>query len=286
MKCLLFGGNLNRGERMSDKAILFDSTKCIACRGCQVACKQWNELSAEETVNSGSYENPPDLSPTTWLTIKFFEKSEGNSIDWLFGRRSCMHCTDAACVEVCPSGALSHSEYGFVIYDKDKCIGCGYCSQHCPFDIPRLDTNIVTGVGKMDKCSLCTTPGLDRVSAGELPACVKTCPTGALIFGDREELLARGHSLVDSLKVGNSKAYPNATLYGEHELGGLHVLYVLTDSPEFYGLPEDPKFPVVATIYKDILGPVARIAWPLVAAGLALNVLVAWFRQKKHEEVH
>lgn len=279
---------------MSDKAILFDSTRCIACRGCQVSCKQWNETdevipikqNGVDAVNRGTYESPPDLSPTAWLTIKFFEKSEGNSLEWLFSRRSCMHCTDAACVDVCPSGALFHAESGFVTYDKAKCIGCGYCSQHCPFDVPRLDTNVITGVGKMDKCTLCTTPSLDRLSAGELPACVKTCPTDALVFGDREELLTRGQQLVNSLRAGNSRSYPNATLYGENELGGLHVLYVLQDSPEAYGLPEDPQFPVVATIYKDFLGPIARILWPVVATGLALNVLVAWFRQRKHGEVH
>ena len=279
---------------MSDKAILFDSTRCIACRGCQVSCKQWNEtdevIPAEQNgvdaVNLGSYENPPDLSPTTWLTIKFFEKSEGDSLEWLFSRRSCMHCTDAACVDVCPSGALSHNEYGFVTYDKDKCIGCGYCSQHCPFDVPRLNTNVVTGVGKMDKCTLCTSPSLDRISAGEMPACVKTCPTNALVFGEREELLARGQGLVESLKAGNSKAYPNATLYGEQELGGLHVLYVLADSPEVYDLPEDPQFPIAATINRGILGPVARVVWPLVVAGLAFNFVVAWFRQRKLGEVH
>ncbi len=279
---------------MSDKAILFNSARCIACRGCQVSCKQWNETdevipvtqNGVQAVNRGTYENPPDLSPTTWLKIQFFEKSEGDSFEWLFSRRSCMHCTDAACVAVCPSGALFHNDYGFVGYDKDKCIGCGYCSQHCPFDVPRLDTNVITGVGKMDKCTLCTTPSLDRLSAGELPACVKTCPTDALVFGDREELLSRGQGLVDDLRVGHSKAYPNATLYGENELGGLHVLYVLQHSPEAYGLPKDPQFPIAATINKDILGPIARIVWPVVAAGLALNVAVAWFRQRRHEEVH
>ena len=279
---------------MSDKAILFNSARCIACRGCQVSCKQWNETdeiipdtqNGVQAVNRGTYENPPDLSPATWLKIQFFEKSEYDSFEWLFSRRSCMHCTDAACVAACPSGALFHNDYGFVGYDRDKCIGCGYCSQHCPFHVPRLDTNVITGVGKMDKCTLCTTPGLDRLSAGELPACVKTCPTDALIFGDREELLSKGRELVDNLRAGHSKAYPNAALYGENELGGLHVLYVLQDSPEAYGLPEDPQFPIAATINKDIIGLIARIVWPVVAAGLALNVAVAWFRQRKREEVH
>ena len=270
---------------MREKAILFDATRCTACRGCQVACKQWNELKAGETINRGSYENPPDLSPETWLKIKFTEVEQEGNFDWLFTRRSCMHCTEAACIEVCPSGALYHNEYGFVTYDKEKCIGCGYCTQYCPFDVPRLDAGRITGVGKMHKCTLCTTPGLDRLAIGEEPACVKTCPTGALIFGDRDEMVEEGRRRVATLKTPHSKAYPQATLYGETELGGLHVLYVLADSPEVYGLPKDPQFPVTATIQKDVFRPLTWIVWGAVAAGLALNVLVARARQVKEKEV-
>jgi len=269
---------------MNDKAILFDATKCMACRGCQVACKQWNELKAITTTNRGSYENPPDLSPNNWITIKFREKAESDTFQWFFSRRSCMHCTDAACVEVCPSGALFHNEYGFVAYDKEKCIGCGYCVEFCPFDVPRLDAEVVSGVGKMDKCTLCTTPGLDRLSIGEEPACVKTCPTGALTYGDRDELVAEGRRRVDSLKTPHSEAYPQAMLYGETELGGLHVLYVLADSPELYSLPKEPQFPVTATIQEDIFRRFAWILWPVVAAGLALNVIVARARQIRRKE--
>jgi len=276
---------------MSDKAILFDATRCIACRGCQVSCKQWNEtdevIPTEEngvrSSNRGTYENPPDVSPQTWLTVKFIEKAEGDDVRWLFGRRSCMHCTEAACVEVCPSGALYHHEYGFVAYDKEKCTGCGYCSQYCPFNIPRLDAGRLTGVGKMDKCTLCTTPGLDRLSAGHEPACVKTCPTNALVFGDRDELLSRGRDKVDSLRAANP-ARPSATLYGENELGGLHVLYVLEDLPEAYGLPGEPEFPATVTLQKQVLNPLARIVWPLVAGGLALNALIAWARHRTQRE--
>jgi len=278
---------------MDEKAILFDATRCTACRGCQVACKQWNEndefIPIEENgvkaVNWGSYENPPDLSSGTWLKIKFTEIEREGKVDWLFTRRSCMHCTEAACVEVCPSGALYHNDYGFVAYDKDKCIGCGYCEQYCPFNVPRLDAGRITGVGKMDKCTLCTTPGLDRLSISEEPACVKTCPTHALTFGDRDALVMEGNRRVASLRTSNSKAYPQATLYGETELGGLHVLYVLADSPEVYGLPKEPQFPVTVTLQKDVLRPLAWIVWPAVAAGLALNVLVARARQKRKEEV-
>ena len=269
---------------MSEKAILFDAIKCIACRGCQTACKQWNELKAVNTANRGSYENPPDLSPDTWVTIKFREEVEGYNIKWLFSRRSCMHCTEAACVEVCPSGALYHNEYGFVAYDSDKCIGCGYCTQYCPFDVPRLDAGRITGVGKMYKCSLCTTPGLDLIATGEGPACVKTCPTGALIFGERDELVEEGKRRVASLRTADTKAYPQATLYGETELGGLHVLYVLADSPEVYGLPEEPQFPATITIQRDIFRPLTWITWGAVAAGLALNVLVARARQTQEKE--
>ncbi len=262
---------------MIEKVILFDATKCIACRACQVACKQWNELKAEVTTNTGTYENPPDLSTNTWLTIKFTEESENGAVRWLFSRRSCMHCTEAACVEVCPSGALYHNEYGFVCYDKDKCIGCGYCVEFCPFNVPRLDASRVSGVGKMDKCTFC----IDRVTNGMEPACVNTCPTGALIIGDRNALLAEGRSRVQNLK---SKGYSNVYLYGEDELGGLHVLYVLADRPSVYGLPEEPEFPVLASVRDNILRPTAWIAWGVVAAGLALNVLVARARQLRQKE--
>lgn len=269
---------------MGEKAILYDATKCIACRACQVACKEWNELQAVPTINTGTYENPPDLSPATWLTIKFKEVAEGNTVRWLFGRHSCMHCTEAACVEVCPSGALYHHELGFVGYDKDKCIGCGYCTQFCPFNIPRLDAEPFTGVGKMYKCTLCTTPGLDRLSEDLEPACVKTCPTGALVYGDRDELVAKGRARVATINASNHRAWPKATLYGETELGGLHVLYVLDDSPEVYGLPSKPEFPVSAFIHDAIFRRYAWIVWVVAAGALGINALVARARRIRGEE--
>ena len=187
-----------------------------------------------------------------------------------------MHCTDAACVKVCPSGALSFNKMGFVQYEKDKCIGCGYCVEYCPFEVPKLKDDKVTGVGLMSKCTFCK----DRVTNGQQPACAEACPTGAIKFGNRSELLEEGKQRVIEL----SKSNPKACLYGEHELGGLHILSVLPDQPPVYGLPEEPQLPVTAIIQKDIFRPLTWIVWGAVAAGLALNVLVARAMQLRRKE--
>jgi formate dehydrogenase iron-sulfur subunit len=261
---------------MMHKAILFDATQCMACRGCQVACKQWNELSGERTRNSGSYENPPSLSAKTWLKIKFIESENDGMPTWKFSRQACMHCTDAACVTVCPTKALYHNELGMVSYNKDACSGCGYCADFCPFDVPCTDGNLVCGVAKIAKCTMCTSGGLDRIAAGEQPTCVKTCPSSALKFGDRDQLLAEGREKVATLK---QQGFGNAYLYGEKELRGLHVLYVLDDMPEAYGLPANPTIPAVAGIWKNMLQPAGWALGGLTLAGLALNYLIA--RQAK-----
>jgi len=265
---------------MTERAILYDATRCTACRGCQAACKQWNEREGEETTNWGSYENPKDLSVDTWLKMEFREIGSNGTFQWLFTRRSCMHCSDAACVTVCPTGALYHHPLGFVAYDRGKCTGCGYCKEFCPFDVPRNNVNRASGLGKMDKCTFCTTYSLDRIAAGWEPACVKTCPPDALIYGDRDELVAEGRKRVAAL----APAYPNATLYGERELGGLHVLYLLADKPEVYGLPAKPKFPAVATAWQDVVQPLGWAAGGAVALGLLLNLVVARARRIREEE--
>jgi len=275
---------------MAEKAILYDATKCTACRGCQVACKQWNENDeyipspadgvGVQAKNTGSYENPPDLSPTTWLKMEFREVEAGGSIRWLFTRRACMHCTDAGCVKVCPTGSLYHHELGFVAYDKDTCSGCGYCADACPFQVPRSTRNILSGIAKMDKCTFCTTAGLDRIAEGWEPACVKTCPPGALKYGDRAELVAEGRKRVQALQA---KGWPNANLYGEKELDGLHVMYVLDDAPAIYGLPAEPRVSAATIAWQDVIQPVGWALGGLTIVGLGLNYLVARASTKKEE---
>ena len=265
---------------MAEKAILYDPTRCTACRGCQAACKQWNEndefipfvTNGVKVVNRGSYENPPDLSPQTWLKMEFREVEPGGKVRWLFTRRSCMHCTEAGCVKVCPTGSLYHHESGFVAYNKDTCSGCGYCVDACPFDVPRSTRDVVSGIAKADKCTFCTTLGLDRIAQGWEPACVKSCPPDALIYGDRAQLVAEGRKRVEALQA---KGWTNAYLYGDRELEGLHVMYVLDDSPAVYGLPVDPQISAATIAWQDVIQP---LGWALGGAtiiGLGINYLIA-----------
>ena len=235
---------------MPDKAILYDSTKCTACRGCQVACKQWNENDEEipttengvDARNWGSYENPPELNPHTWLKIGFAEVERPDGLDWLFTRQACVHCTTAACVEVCPTFARSHHDLGFITIDQERCIACGRCVEYCPFGAPkfgnhdlsrRISVELGTPRTVTYNCLLCR----DRVEDGLSPACAKTCPTKAIQFGERTDLVALGRARVAALKATRPKAY----LYGENELGGLHVMSVLTDDPSVHGLPAHPQ---------------------------------------------
>lgn len=217
---------------MTQKAMLIDTTKCIGCRACQVACKQWNQNAAENTKFTGSYQNPPKLSASTWTLIQFIEP-EGDPIRWLFRKQQCFHCGEPACVAACPTGALKKRPDGIVIIDQKICAGCKYCVQACPFQIPHSDP--ITGTAK--KCRMC----IDRVDNGLKPACVTACPTGALLYGAREDMLKVAKKRQAILeKAGNT-----VRIYGESELGGLGVLTILTDKASVYGLPEQPKKPLL-----------------------------------------
>ncbi len=249
-------------------AMLVDVTKCVSCWWCYAACKVCNGL--PETTKPDLAE-PPALSPEICTTLYPIKKGEA----WSSRKQACHHCTDAACVAVCPTGALSYNKLGFVQYDRDKCSGCGYCAEFCPFGVPQMESNKVTGVAIMNKCNFCG----DLVTNGEPPACVAACTKDALTFGKRVELVQEGRERVAALRQAN----PNAVLYGDKEMGGLHVMYVLDDSPETYGLPADPEVPVTATV-RDVFQWVGVGATAAVIAGFGLNYLVARARMAKGEK--
>jgi len=245
---------------MTEKVKLIDVAKCTGCRGCQLACKQWNGLPAEQTHAAGTYQNPPDLQWNTWTLIRFQEhvNSKGQ-LKWLFRKDGCMHCTDAACVKVCPSGALYRSEMGTVGIAKERCIGCKECVAACPFEIPRHDRR----TDKVSKCDLC----LSRVRADLLPSCVKACPTGALKFGDKSDMLKLAYRRVKELGG-------DANVYGDKFVGGTHVLYVLSERKEVYdALPANPRVPLSVIVWKDLLKPLSLIAAGGVLAGSFLHYI-------------
>lgn len=232
---------------MGEKVKLIDVSKCIGCRACQVACKQWNELPAVKTINRGTHQNPPDLDPDTYTLIRFDEVSDGNGgLKWLMRKDGCMHCTDAACVMSCPApGALTHSGTGAVVYNRSLCIGCKNCVITCPFDIPRFNA----AKEKPYKCTLC----YDRISEGQIPACIKACPTGTLAFGDRGKMVMKAYARAEKLGSG-------ATVYGDKFVSGTHVMYVLDNKTSAYAaLPESPKVPLAVKAWKSILKPLVTV---------------------------
>lgn len=251
---------------MAENAILYDSSKCSACKGCQVQCKQWNNLPSalgkDENVFTGSYQSMFDLNGDTRLLIEFREKVGGrNGIEWSFSRRGCFHCSEPACADVCPTGALQKLENGTVKLDASKCTGCKYCTAACPFEVPKYRENF----GVTNKCTMCD----DRVDNGRSPACVQTCPAAALTFGTREEMLGAAKQRVEELKA---EGFDKAELYGETEMGGLHTLFVAKYGFEAHGLIRDPK-PNDITKFMALLKPVTGIAAVAVVAGLGLSFL-------------
>ena len=253
---------------MTEMAILFDSSRCTGCRGCQVACKCWNDLPSEPTAENpydsvnwdGKFTHPADLNSCTRLIMTFedFEDEKSQKrVGWAFGRRSCQHCTNAGCVNMCPAGALyKDEETGMVTYDQDKCIGCQNCSAACPYDVPRYGGKTV-----INKCSGC----VDRIAQGMMPACVTTCQPGALQFGTREEMIALANERLQLLR---DRGYEDACIYGENEMEGLHVIQVLKHGTKPHGAVENPQIPPAAFL-SGIMKPVTAVGAGATVLGLA-----------------
>lgn len=246
--------NLSRlGFLKGRKALLISPELCTGCRGCQSACKEWNKLPAERTRNLGTYENPPDLTPKLYNRIRFVEAPRKSGLNWLFISQRCMHCGDAGCMAICPApGALYRNGLGFVIFNKDLCIGCKLCRAVCPFDIPRYDA-----ADKVSKCHLCS----DRVENGLIPACAKICPTGAISYGNRDDLIAQAGSAGCK------------TLYGQADLAGLGVLYAFREKPEYYGFPSSPTIPGSVSLWRSLLKPLAFVGLGATVAATAVHYL-------------
>jgi formate dehydrogenase iron-sulfur subunit len=248
------------GVRETQKvAKLIDVSKCIGCKACQVACMEWNDLRDEIGTNHGVYDNPLDLTDKSWTVMRFSEvEVEQGKLEWLIRKDGCMHCADPGCLKACPApGAIVQYSNGIVDFHEENCIGCGYCITGCPFNIPRISKKD----SKAYKCTLCS----DRVSVGMEPACVKTCPTGALVFGSKEDMIQHAEERIVDLK---SRGYKNAGLYDPPGVGGTHVMYVLqhADQPQIYnGLPKDPQISLLVELWKGVLKPIMSLGLGLVA---------------------
>jgi formate dehydrogenase iron-sulfur subunit len=202
---------------MMMKSLLIDTTKCIGCRACQVACKRQNRLSAEKagSIKGSGYQNPRHRSSRTWNLITYNEIKTPDGFGWEFGRRQCFHCLEPACVTACPVGALYKKESGAVCYDASRCIGCRYCQIACPFNAPRFEWD--KAVPEIKKCDLCD----DLLEQGSMPACSSTCPTGAIKFGNRQELIEEARTRIADAP----DRYVNH-IYGEKEIGGTCVMHL------------------------------------------------------------
>ncbi|MFH1676905.1 MAG: 4Fe-4S dicluster domain-containing protein [bacterium] len=205
---------------MSTYAMLNDLTKCIGCRACQVACKEWNGLTYSKTYFSNDRNNPVHLGAETYTRIVYtgVPNKDPSAPERLFyRRRMCMHCEEAACVAACPVGALVKTEEGPVVYDEWKCIGCRYCMLACPFSVPRYEWEDWNPA--IRKCTFC----FDRIGADEEPACSKVCLTDAVIFGPREDIIAEAHK-----RIAAEPARYQDCVYGEKEVGGTSVMFLST----------------------------------------------------------
>lgn len=264
-----------------------DTSVCIGCKACEVACKEWNLLPSEQQDITGmSYDNTAELSGTTWRHVAFVEQrvsgstadtgvqlgmpgmappDDDSAVRWLMSSDVCKHCTHAACLDVCPTGALIRTEHGTVLVQDDVCNGCGYCVPACPYGV--IDTRPDTGGAA--KCTLCQ----DRLGSGLAPACATACPTESIQYGPLDELRERAAQRVDAL---HEQGVTSARLYGhdpEDGVGGDGAFFLLLDEPEVYGLPPDP---VVTT--RDLPSMWRHAA---AAAGTAAAMIIGCFIGRK-----
>jgi formate dehydrogenase iron-sulfur subunit len=251
-----------------------DTSVCIGCKACEVACKEWNQVPEDGLAFLGmSHDNTGGLGADSWRHVAFIEqraqvgvhdanlgREEGEGFRWLMSSDVCKHCTHAACLDVCPTGAIFRSEFGTVVVQQDICNGCGYCVPACPYGV--IDQRKEDG--RVFKCTMC----YDRLGVGEEPACAKACPTESIQFGVLDELRERADQRLAQL---HEAGVPEARLYGRDPadgVGGDGAFFLLLDEPEVYGLPPDPR-----VVTRDLPDTWMRVG--VAAAGLLAGVLVS-----------
>jgi formate dehydrogenase iron-sulfur subunit len=246
-------------SRDYDVCKLVDTTTCIGCKACEVACVEWNGYEFRETTFADTYQTMPDTEWNFWNLIRFKEIEDGSgNVQWLMRKDQCMHCEEPGCLIACPAdGAIVQYTNGIVDFNQANCIGCQYCVSGCPFNIPKFNT----ATKKVYKCTLCS----DRVGAGLEPACIKSCPTGCLHFGSKEDMKFEAEKRVKQLRA---NGHADADIYDPPGVGGTHVIYVLNDAKHLdnYALPADPSVPFFVKMWK---GP---LKW-LGGLGMAVGVL-------------
>jgi formate dehydrogenase iron-sulfur subunit len=265
------------GARPGAVGFLTDTTLCIGCKACEVACKQWNQLPMDNLGFTGhSYDNTGDLGAETWRHVAVIEQMRDETgqrptnlkefqSNWLMMSDICKHCVYAGCLEACPTGAIVRTEFDSVVIQQDICNGCGYCVPACPFGVPMLSESD----HKAHKCTLC----YDRLKGGLEPACAKACPTDSIQFGALADLMERATRRVDHL---HAQGVDGAYIYGDRAVGGtggmdgLNAFLILTAPPEVYNLPAAPELPQRKTLPAFVSTAVATLAFG-VAAVLSLR---------------
>ena len=258
-------------SRDYDVCKLVDTTTCIGCKACEVACVEWNGYTFRETTFDNTYQTMPETEWNFWNLIKFNEVATESGVQWLMRKDQCMHCEEPGCLIACPAdGAIVQYTNGIVDFNQANCIGCQYCVSGCPFNIPKFNNT----TKKVYKCTLCS----DRVGAGLEPACIKSCPTGCLHFGSKEDMKFEADKRVTQLKANGHK---DAGVYDPEGVGGTHVIYVLdrASEPDKYALPADPTVPFFVKMWK---GP---LKW-LGGIGIAAGVLGVFMHRVRYGVKH